>query len=187
MAMNQYPVKGLQVDVCPECSGVWFDGDELKRITLVFGYGQWPELFERWKKEHVIFDHRGDLHTEPGRECPRDYTAMQKHYFAGDSDIGVDNCPTCDGFWVDGGELSAIWEYVRPDTNKDVLASGLVELVTYEQKKNDEMENKQNEIAEGMVTAASLATNPLQAGAVAVSFIVRLILKELINEQSRRV
>lgn len=177
--MNQYQVGEVFVDICPQCHGIWFDGGELGKITKTFSYGQWPEVFERWKKEHVKFADRNELRIELKRICPVDSALMEKHYFAGDSDIGIDYCAICSGFWIDGGELSAIWKYTRPDIRQDIIAEGLydISMTTARMEK---------EITSGIANFAALLAAPANLGWYALIQIVRIVLDDLIRIEGRR-
>lgn len=47
-------------------------------------------------------------------DCPRDAgVEMEKVEFNIETDIILDHCPTCHGFWLDGRELARINEEVR--------------------------------------------------------------------------
>lgn len=46
-------------------------------------------------------------------QCPRDHTPLvAKNY---EADIEVDTCPTCEGTWLDAGELAAIQSTIEND------------------------------------------------------------------------
>jgi len=88
----------ISVDLCPKCDGVWLDKGELDKIA---------------------HPHQGDLeYCSLGNEamdkisdsrCPSCPDAhFDKIHFISYSDIIIEHCSTCGGFWLDRGELEAI-------------------------------------------------------------------------------
>lgn len=91
-------VKGIEVDQCPACRGVWFDEQELSRLLATT-----PEELK------PIARGRGDAaqDTRPGR-CPRDAQPLMRVRSARQPAVVVDVCPRCRGLWLDGGELAQL-------------------------------------------------------------------------------
>lgn len=172
--MNQYKVHNIYVDICPECHGVWFDGGELGKITQEFELGNFAELFEKWKGELEKRERRVDFWEEGSYQCPKDYSVMKKHFYGGDSDIGMDNCSLCNGFWFDGGELQQIWEYNRPQPNKDILATGIIKMISGP----DEIERR---IRKKWANTALLLANPKGWALYALVFMMRTMINELLD------
>jgi Zn-finger nucleic acid-binding protein len=71
-------VKGVEVDICPDCGGTWLDSGELKELT---GY---------------------DLTAGRVLTCLRCEKPMQTKMVRG---VEIDICPECSSVWLDGGEL----------------------------------------------------------------------------------
>jgi Zn-finger nucleic acid-binding protein len=74
-------IKGVEIDLCPSCAGVWLDGGELKEIT------------------------KYDLSAGRVLTCLRCETPMQTKMVRG---VEIDICPDCDSIWLDAGELKKI-------------------------------------------------------------------------------
>jgi Zn-finger nucleic acid-binding protein len=77
------PLRGVEVDKCVGCGGLWFDGGELAKAA------------------------RGPLPTMKPlgvskRACPHCLVAMQVGRAA---DVEVDRCATCKGVYLDAGEF----------------------------------------------------------------------------------
>lgn len=88
----------LSYDVCEGCGSLWLDHGQLKK--LAFQVEGDIEYCSTKDAEGV---------REPARNCPRcDNTSLHKVFFIGYSDIVLDYCHNCTGFWLDGGELDAI-------------------------------------------------------------------------------
>lgn len=129
---DQQPLKTLNlktitVDVCTECHGVWFDGGEFKRLVELFMLGRYDQDFSRWQKlaKNEIAP-SAEFWREDNIYCDRDGALLRKHFFAGDSGIGIDNCPSCDGFWLDGEEVDRLWRYVKPNPAMDRAVQELI-------------------------------------------------------------
>lgn len=88
-----------QVDICPQCHGVYFDQGEL---------GDLIELVEDFM---VVQLDEPEIDVIPKSEesfepiCPGCRQTMQPHQI---SQTWIDRCPNCHGVWLDQGELSAL-------------------------------------------------------------------------------
>jgi len=87
----------IAYDVCEACGGLWLDKGELDKMA-----------FEVDGSIEFSSKARAD-EPAPDRTCPRcDGQTLDKARFIGYSDVVLDRCDNCGGFWVDGGELDAI-------------------------------------------------------------------------------
>ncbi len=83
----------LNVDYCPKCKGVWFDGDELERAMPV-------------ADSHVRIPRAAVLLRAP---CPR--CAEPLHAFPyPQTRVTIEICRSCHGLWLDPGEFERIQE-----------------------------------------------------------------------------
>jgi len=88
----------ISYDLCEACGSLWLDASELDK--MVFQVEGSIESSSRRNAEGV---------SEPARHCPRcEDTLLDKVFFIGYSDILLDRCRNCGGFWLDGGELDLI-------------------------------------------------------------------------------
>lgn len=91
-------MKQISYDVCEACGSFWLDAGELEKMA--YKVAGLIEYCSREKPEDV---------QEPGKRCPRcEDMTLDKVYFLGESDILLDHCKNCRGFWLDGGELDLI-------------------------------------------------------------------------------
>ena len=81
----------VNVDRCNTCGGIWFDRQELESIMDVAA------------KSLTV--PTGAEKTD--RACPRDEAELYAFKYP-QTDVTVDMCETCEGLWLDGGELTAI-------------------------------------------------------------------------------
>ena len=88
----------IDYDMCDGCGGLWLDRGELDRLAF-----QVEGSAEASSGEPAAGT------DEPARNCPRcDGVALDKVKFLDASDITLDRCGNCGGFWLDGGEIDLI-------------------------------------------------------------------------------
>jgi len=95
------PDTDLEIDVCPECWGMWFDPNELAQFFSS------PTLKNRFflPEETRPLETIGYVISSRARACPRCRKAMEEKSFAG---VLIDICIHCQGIWLDDGELQRI-------------------------------------------------------------------------------
>src|SRR5262245_10713472 len=91
---------GVLIDCCKTCNGVWLDPGE------VFLFSRKPRQLE----ELLALETAGPAPS--ARECPRCRVALEEVPFLR-SDLQVDRCPECEGYWFDAGELQEAVEADR--------------------------------------------------------------------------
>lgn len=94
-------VADLEVDGCPSCGGVWLDQGELR--ALASDEARLRALDECFVQRAIPFSQDGEARLCPICAialCPIEYDAFRG--------IRLDNCPKCDGVWLDHGEAGAI-------------------------------------------------------------------------------
>lgn len=104
----------IELDICPDCQGIWFDAQELR------------ELFELVGAPQRIHDLEGHLERleQAGsrRSCPRcGHRMVPVKKPQGDGDLVLDRCPRGDGLWFDKGELETLFTSVLEE-GSDALA-----------------------------------------------------------------
>lgn len=99
MVNNLIQTKKDQVsyDICEQCGALWLDAGELDKMAFQVGNGDIEYCSER------------PADQPPDKSCPRcKDTFLDKVVFLGYSDIILDRCKNCNGFWLSGGELDVI-------------------------------------------------------------------------------
>ena len=165
--MRSLPVRNVVLDVCDLCGGVWFEGDELKKVARVFAWaipGE-PEKLAPIIAKNDIPDHerKNDLPYGLGVTCPIDSAPTERFRYAGDSRIVLDRCATCYGIWFDGDELVQLAEYLRPKT-RDLLGKLMIE----------EMKNTEK-MVKGVQETSLLPLKLVAAFSSPISFFVGLV------------
>ncbi len=101
----------ITFDICKSCGSLWLDKGELDKMAFQV-QGSIEYSSER------IAENTGEKIIN----CPRcENEQMQKVYFIGYSDIILDHCNNCGGFWLNAGELDQInkeLESIMPVTGK---------------------------------------------------------------------
>ena len=90
-------VRKIEVDRCEGCAGIWFDRHELDGI-LESG------------ESHLLDaegGHPSELDKHPGT-CPRCTVALTRYDSHMIDALGYDHCSTCNGVWLDKGELATL-------------------------------------------------------------------------------
>lgn len=88
----------ISYDMCEACGSLWLDQGELDKMAF-----QVAGSIEFSSQEEV----QGASATS--KHCPRcEGVELERVRFLGTSDIVLDRCPNCGGFWLDGGELDLI-------------------------------------------------------------------------------
>jgi hypothetical protein len=107
----------VELDVCHEEHGMWFDADELRR------------LFEAAKVHASLHDLESRLETlrasgkATRRKCPRCGGRLVEVLAPGGaSDVILDSCPHGHGLWFDQGELHDVLTAKIPEGDEALLA-----------------------------------------------------------------
>src|ERR1043166_6161651 len=96
---------GMTLDICyGGCGGIWFDAAEMQRITARAA----ASLHTIWQSPVGRFNLAGP------RLCPRcPNQLLERKWFSDVKKVEIDQCPRCDGIWLDAGEFSRIYEELQ--------------------------------------------------------------------------
>ena len=84
--------RGIEIDICSQCKGIWLDTRELKKLLKN------KDLHEHLTK-YIGIEAKSDL------VCPRCGSLMNLERA---KDVEVDVCLQCRGIWLDPGELESV-------------------------------------------------------------------------------
>ncbi|MBI2868603.1 MAG: zf-TFIIB domain-containing protein [Chloroflexi bacterium] len=109
----------IELDFCPNCSGVWFDAGELELLLESLGRraGDSPLAGLLSLPEAVT--------SEKKHKCPICHRQMKKAG-AGEPQVVVDVCPQRDGLWFDGGEVGHVINQCAPEPCTEAQPQGEV-------------------------------------------------------------
>jgi len=88
----------LSYDVCEKCGSLWLDRGELDKMA-----------FKVAGSVEFCSEEEANIGEQTSRNCPRcDDFQLSPVRFLGETDIILNHCRNCGGFWLDGGELNLI-------------------------------------------------------------------------------
>ncbi len=92
----------IELDHCPDCSGVWFDSGELGLMLERMGLDSSALSLAK------VADLPEAKSAEKKRRCPICGRKMRKTNIGEEPKVLIDVCPKGDGLWFDGGEIHQI-------------------------------------------------------------------------------
>ena len=123
--LESFRYHGIEVDVCGECNGIFFDEDELKPY-LHHVVEDRKQLEGRSIPNKTIIPKEG-FDNADHLECPACECEMSPFNYAYSSNIILDKCHTCGGVWVDHPELEQLARHVKGSDLIRNLAKSLAE------------------------------------------------------------
>ena len=101
----------IEIDVCPECQGIWFDKDELKPYIDSY-LNEHPDISDApIELERRVIGKAAMPHHS--RACPRCNEVLKSFNYAVDSNVIIDKCPECGGMWSDAGEMNQLAQFFK--------------------------------------------------------------------------
>ena len=124
-AMRAVAYEGVEIEVCPSCSGAFLDHDELGKIVQARQVKFDPQELQAIANATPT---TGLPVQELDRQviCPKCSQTMKPINYGNDSGIIIDRCVTCSGFWLDRSELERVqmvvegWDNRLPQVMKDL-------------------------------------------------------------------
>lgn len=101
--MSQVNAGEVILDVCKQgCGGIWLDQLEIRKIDLA-------NVELRKTLEKISFDLEAMASNIEERHCPRCHaTALRRQPADAQRTFAVDECPACNGLFLDYGELASL-------------------------------------------------------------------------------
>lgn len=101
--------RGVTIDTCSGCSGVWLDDGEIVQLLTVFSkrqpIGQLQKLLEQ-RFAGIPVPERASVEL-----CPKCQTPMNPVNYDYNSGVVIDQCPRHHGLWLDRGELERLIQH----------------------------------------------------------------------------
>lgn len=94
--------ENIELDYCPECSGVWFDCGELELLL------ETSQLEGSCLSTGGVLSSPEVSSTEKKRKCPICGQKMKKATVGHKPEVLIDACPQGDGLWFDKGEVGQL-------------------------------------------------------------------------------
>lgn len=111
-------IDDIDLDICQDCGGTWFDKGELTREKdVAMPDARWLD-FDIWKNHETLSLSWGD------RNCPKCGKVMAAVSY-GTTGVVVDACAQEDGIWLDKGEFSSILAALEAEIDSKTLSEYL--------------------------------------------------------------
>jgi Zn-finger nucleic acid-binding protein len=107
-AMDKRELRGVLVDHCSACNGIWLDAGELEDLSV--GGGEAPERLAARRSAETLAESRKTVSA--AGVCPRCQGALLTTTLGG---AEVDRCRRCSGLYFDDGELPMVLAALRPN------------------------------------------------------------------------
>ena len=103
--LEEKEIENVKVDVCWVCEGIWFDKNELEKVLEADSRD-----FNTIDVDRGDFDGKeavGMAKEFDGKagKCPRCENKQELERKDYKNKIFADECPKCEGIWLDGGEI----------------------------------------------------------------------------------
>ncbi len=92
--------KGVELDYCEQCGGIWFDRGELEKMTSMAVDLSFDQMRSEFTTDRCIDFMEAN--------CPVCETPMEKVPKEKVANMTIDQCYKCRGIWLDGGEFAKI-------------------------------------------------------------------------------
>ncbi len=115
--------KNIELDYCPRCRGVWFDGGELELLLEISGLENYRSYIESLLNSAEIKT------SEKKRKCPTCRRKMKKSYIDEGKTIMVDVCTRHHGIWFDKGEVQGLVNKLAAKSKAKSATSNLLSFV----------------------------------------------------------
>ncbi len=102
MDLEAVSENGVEVDVCRRCNGLFLDRGEMAKLVPTSK----GDIEYCTESDDVVEDMKQDDHPCVCPSCTDN--TMRKVEFLSYSEVILDFCDECGGFWLDGGELERI-------------------------------------------------------------------------------
>ena len=101
--MTDVKTGDITVDACKGgCGGLWFDHFELRKVEQ-------PAQSAGESLLNIPQNPKAKVDQSQRRKCPRDADiVMMRHFWSVQREATVDECPKCEGVFLDPGELAEI-------------------------------------------------------------------------------
>ena len=102
--------KGIEIDYCDRCRGLWFDSGELEELLVRTGAQADDPLLKFQQQEGRL--PAGRQHLCP--RCDEPLHEIQTEH-TGSTTLTLDKCPRGHGLWFDADELQQLLANFPPD------------------------------------------------------------------------
>ena len=137
--LEQITQKGLSLERCPQCMGIWFDGSELDQLVRTHV----KESVLRGKEVTTVDNNFPVLLASNMMAwvCPKDGATLERVAYANDRGTAIEHCDMCGGWWFDYDDVDrALRLHVPDQTIERVATSFLQEEIRQEKERERDKE-----------------------------------------------
>jgi len=114
--MTEIAAGDVKVQACKGgCGGLWFDEWTLGKVDQ-------PDQSAGESLLNIPQNASVKVDQSQRRKCPRDSVVMMRHFWSVKRDVVVDECPQCEGMFLDPGELTGIRADYKSDAERHKAA-----------------------------------------------------------------
>src|SRR2546422_2673209 len=115
--MTEVKTGDITVDACKGgCGSLWFDHFELRKVEQ-------PAQSAGESLLNIPQNPKAKVDQSQRRKCPRDADiVMMRHFWSVQREATVDECPKCEGVFLDPGELAEIRGEYKTDADRHKAA-----------------------------------------------------------------
>jgi len=114
--MTEIAAGDVKVQTCKGgCGGLWFDEWTLRKVDQ-------PDQSAGESLLNIPQNASVKVDQSQRRKCPRDSVVMMRHFWSVKRDVVVDECPQCEGMFLDPGELTGIRADYKSDAERHKAA-----------------------------------------------------------------
>jgi len=114
--MTEIAAGDVKVQACKGgCGGLWFDEWTVGKVDQ-------PDQSAGESLLNIPQNASLKVDQSQRRKCPRDSVVMMRHFWSVKRDVVVDECPKCEGIFLDPGELAAIRADYKSDAERHKAA-----------------------------------------------------------------
>jgi uncharacterized protein len=127
--MDPLDFRGIHLDDCPQCGGVWFDDGELNELKNLGDELAMASLEDRAVPAGCV-----QVVEQKSKMCPVCNERLTPFKYMYTSELVLDECDNCFGVWVQDGELekmAAVLEDHEPklsQAKREVIAAVAAEV-----------------------------------------------------------
>lgn len=99
LPLTHHHLHGQELDLCPNCRGIWFEDGELTEAI---------RHKHQLDDDYCVRQGFGEPLMAHDYRCPQCRRSMQQFHLLKDYRVTLDACRSCKGVWVDGDEVSQV-------------------------------------------------------------------------------
>lgn len=122
--LAQETYEGVTIDVCPHCSGVWLDSDELDSIQSAQA-SDFRDVPTSAMDTVRAAEDMAKARSEDPRNCVTCNAGLEQKEYAFASQVIIDQCPNGHGIWLDKDELARLEMFFEDQEDLDKILASL--------------------------------------------------------------